>query len=112
MDPSPIRRHRSFIGPVILICIGVFFLIANLVPSFDPWLILMRYWPVILIVIGLGKVWDYYASRRDGGSRASAPARDLALAQLPEFEFRGDEDVAAEGRPPRSDGQPGRCRAA
>ncbi|HKQ86270.1 MAG TPA: toast rack family protein, partial [Candidatus Acidoferrales bacterium] len=67
MDPSPMRRHRSFIGPVILICIGVFFLVANLVPSFDPWLILMRYWPVILIVIGLGKVWDYYAARRDAG---------------------------------------------
>ncbi|MGH9573377.1 MAG: toast rack family protein [Candidatus Acidiferrales bacterium] len=70
MDPSSMRRHRSFLGPVILICIGVFFLVANLVPSFDPWLILVRYWPVILIVIGLGKVWDYYASRRDGGAAA------------------------------------------
>jgi hypothetical protein len=64
-------RRRSFVGPVILICIGVFFLIANLVPSFDPWQILIRYWPVILILIGLGKVWDYYAFRRSAGSGAS-----------------------------------------
>jgi len=82
MDPSPMRRHRSFIGPVILICIGVFFLIANLVPSFDPWLILMRYWPVILIVIGLGKVWDYYASRRDGGATGGSNASGVLIAVI------------------------------
>lgn len=71
MDPNPTRRHRAFIGPVILIGIGVLFLVANLVPSFNPWLILTRYWPVILIVIGLGKLWDYYAYRRSGGGGAS-----------------------------------------
>jgi hypothetical protein len=65
MDPVPPRRPRSFVGPIILICIGVIFLVANLVPSFDPWAILTRYWPVILIVVGLGKVWDYYAVRRN-----------------------------------------------
>jgi len=80
MDPSPMPRHRSFIGPVILICIGVFFLVANLVPSFDPWLILMRYWPVILIVIGLGKVWDYYASRRGGGRTGGSDVSGVLIA--------------------------------
>jgi hypothetical protein len=66
--------RRSFVGPVVLICIGVFFLIANLVPSFNPWEILVRYWPVILILIGLGKVWDYYAFRRYAG----APGSDVS----------------------------------
>ncbi len=80
MNPSPMRRHRSFIGPVILICIGVFFLVANLVPSFDPWLILMRYWPVILILIGLGKVWDYYAARRDTGSTGGSDVSGVLIA--------------------------------
>lgn len=69
--PPPIRPRRSFMGPIILICIGVFFLVANLVPSLDPWTILSRYWPVILILIGLGKVWDYYAAQRYAGSPAS-----------------------------------------
>ncbi len=86
MGPSPMRRHRSVIGPVILICIGVFFLVANLVPSFDPWLILFRYWPVILILIGLGKVWDYYVSRGDadgtGGSSASGVLIAVILLML------------------------------
>lgn len=71
MDPGSLPRRRSFIGPIILIAIGVFFLVANLVPSFDPWVILMRYWPVILILIGLGKVWDYYAARRYGRAGGS-----------------------------------------
>jgi hypothetical protein len=65
MDQAPVPpRGRSFIGPVVLICIGVFFLVANLVPSFDPWEVMSKYWPVILILIGLGKVWDFYAVRR------------------------------------------------
>ena len=85
MDPGSLSRRRSFIGPIILICIGVFFLVANLVPSFDPWVILTRYWPVILILIGLGKVWDYYAGRwygRAGGSDVSGVLIAVALLVL------------------------------
>jgi len=55
-------RHRSFVGPILLIMLGGLFLAFNLYPSFDPWPILYRYWPLILISIGLGKIWDsYYA---------------------------------------------------
>jgi hypothetical protein len=82
MDPAPIRRRRSFVGPVILICIGVFFLIANLVPSFDPWNILIRYWPVILILIGLGRVWDYYAVRRNTGGPGGMEVSGIVIAVL------------------------------
>jgi hypothetical protein len=78
MDPVP--RRRSFVGPVILICIGVFFLIANLVPGFDPWGILIRYWPVILILIGLGRVWDYYAVQRYPGARVGSEMSGVLIA--------------------------------
>ena len=61
--PTP-RPRRLYMGPIILIAIGVFFLVANLMPSFDPWQALYRYWPVILILVGLGKVWDYYTVAR------------------------------------------------
>jgi len=27
-------------------------------PGFEPWSILRTYWPLILIFIGLGKIWD------------------------------------------------------
>jgi N-terminal domain of toast_rack, DUF2154/Domain of unknown function (DUF5668) len=44
--------------PIILIVIGGFFLYANYRPGFDPWPILRTYWPLILIFVGLGKIWD------------------------------------------------------
>lgn len=71
-EPGAPPRHRSLAGPILLIAIGVFFLLINLYPGFDPWPWLFRYWPVILIVIGLGKIWDsYYAHQRP--DRAAAP---------------------------------------
>ena len=43
----PLRgpRHRSFVGPILLIVLGVLFLGLNFYPDFDPWPILARYWP-------------------------------------------------------------------
>lgn len=92
MDPSPNpnpgpglgprRMRRSFVGPVILICIGVIFLVANLVPSFDPWFILTRYWPVILILIGIGKIWDYYASRHYRGAGGASDVSGVLIAMV------------------------------
>jgi hypothetical protein len=68
----PPRRPRSFVGPVILIVVGIFLLFWKLYPGFDPFPWLFRYWPVILIAIGLGKIWDsYYARKRP--EHATAP---------------------------------------
>lgn len=63
--PPPMRgpRHRSFVGPILLIVLGVLFLLLNLYPGFDPWPIIWRYWPLVLILIGLGKIWDSYYAR-------------------------------------------------
>jgi hypothetical protein len=55
-DGNP--RRVSLVFPIILITIGGLFLVHNWRPSFDPWSILRDYWPLILIFIGLGKVWD------------------------------------------------------
>jgi len=63
-DPNRIRRRRSPIGGLILIVIGLFFLLLTLRPEFNPWPVLAHYWPVILIVIGLGKIWDAYQYRQ------------------------------------------------
>ncbi len=82
--PGPMRPRRSFSGPIILICIGVFFLVVNLMPSLDPWAILARYWPVILIVVGLGQVWDYFFTGRyaGGGGGAGFPGIIIAVVLL------------------------------
>jgi len=55
-DGNP--RRVSLVFPIILITIGVLFLVQNWRPAFDPWSILRDYWPLILIFIGLGKIWD------------------------------------------------------
>lgn len=48
------QRRPSLIGPLILITIGVLFLLANLgMLPLTFWEIAARYWPLILILVGL-----------------------------------------------------------
>jgi N-terminal domain of toast_rack, DUF2154/LiaI-LiaF-like transmembrane region len=64
MAPGDHPRRQSFSGALIVIAIGVFFLIVNLRPGADVWwYVLSRYWPVFLILIGLGKMWDAWMDR-------------------------------------------------
>jgi hypothetical protein len=44
--------------PIVLIGFGVLFLLRRWNPGFEPWSILRTYWPLILIFIGIGKIWD------------------------------------------------------
>jgi hypothetical protein len=70
MDQTDRPRHRgSITGALFLICLGIFFLLLNLMPNFDPWSTLFRYWPVVLILLGLGKIWDAYRTRQDPNAR-------------------------------------------
>jgi hypothetical protein len=64
MDQPRPPRHHSFVGPIILIVLGSLLLMWRLYPEFDPWPVLFRYWPLILILIGLGKIWDSYYIHR------------------------------------------------
>lgn len=54
------RRRHSIAGPVILIALGLIFLAWEFRPGADPWWILWHYWPLILIFVGIGKIWDSY----------------------------------------------------
>src|SRR6266852_2305701 len=57
-------RRVSLVFPIILITVGGLFLLHNWRPAFDPLPILWTYWPLILIFIGVGKIWDSaYRSR-------------------------------------------------
>jgi hypothetical protein len=61
-DAQP--RRVSLVFPIILIALGALFLFHNWRPAFDPWPILSTYWPLILIFVGVGKIWDTtYRSR-------------------------------------------------
>jgi len=52
------------LGPVLLIVIGVLFLLNNLFPYQFRF---GRMWPVVLIVIGLVKVLEYFRGTRKEG---------------------------------------------
>ncbi len=71
-DGQPTRR-TSLVLPIVLVTIGGMFLYANWRPAFDPWPILRTYWPLILIFVGLGKMWDATRARQnpDGTTRSS-----------------------------------------
>jgi len=58
-------RRTSLVLPIVLITIGGMFLYANWRPAFDPWPILRTYWPLILIFVGLGKMWDVTRARQN-----------------------------------------------
>jgi hypothetical protein len=64
------RERQGFVFPIILIVVGALFLYANYSPAFDPWRILATYWPLILIFIGLGKIWDH--TRRQASPAGTA----------------------------------------
>jgi hypothetical protein len=58
-------RRPSLVFPIVLIAVGALFLYTNWRPAFDPWPILATYWPLILIFIGLGKMWDSTRQRNN-----------------------------------------------
>lgn len=62
-DGAP--RRASLVFPILLIAIGAIFLYGNWHPDFDPWPILWTYWPLILIFIGLGTIWEHWRRRQN-----------------------------------------------
>jgi hypothetical protein len=73
-------RRGSVIGPLVLIVLGLLILAANFYPNFDLWEIFARYWPLILIFIGVGRIWDTYWARShhdQGNSGVSGTAVGL-----------------------------------
>lgn len=77
------RRRGSIVGPIVLIGLGVLFLMATLLPDFNLWPLLGRYWPLILIFIGLGQIADYFLNRdRGDGKGAGFSGTGFALLVL------------------------------
>lgn len=60
-----LRRSPSLVVPIVLIVLGILFLYGQWHPAFDPWPILRIYWPLILVFVGLGKIWDYSRRQRN-----------------------------------------------
>jgi putative Mn2+ efflux pump MntP len=61
------------LGPVLLIVIGVLFLLNNMYPGVFRF---GKMWPVILIVIGLAKVFEYFQGHPETTGRNNPEKTD------------------------------------
>lgn len=59
-SPAPAGRRPSLLGALLWTGLGVLFLLGNLGIAPDAWTVTRRYWPVLLIFLGAGKVIDYF----------------------------------------------------
>ncbi len=72
------RRHSpSITGALVVIAVGVVLLIGQLDPRLNIMDILWRYWPVLLILVGLGKIVE--AFRYSGAPGDPNPPRQSAM---------------------------------
>lgn len=69
---------------LILVAIGFLLLLGNLRPEFHVWHAVATYWPLILILLGLGRLWDYSHRDRytDARSRMSGGVVVLLIVLL------------------------------
>ena len=51
-------RSGSIVFPILLIAFGGLVLLSRELPNFDPWPVVGKYWPLILIFAGAGMFWD------------------------------------------------------
>lgn len=67
MPDDPNVRSRSLVFPIILVLVGSIFLYRTFEPGFQPWPVIWKFWPLILILVGLGKMWDATQGARGAG---------------------------------------------
>lgn len=54
------RRRPSLIAALLWVGLGTLFLLYNFGVGPNVWSVAARYWPILLILLGIGKVIDYY----------------------------------------------------
>jgi len=54
------RLRPSLLGALLWVGLGILFLLRNLGIGPDIWSLAGRYWPVLLILLGVGKILDYF----------------------------------------------------
>jgi len=77
-QPNDPQHRTSLVVPILLIALGALFLLRNWNPGFSPFHLLRTYWPLILILVGLGKIWD--STRNRGGSSGSGGQTSSGVA--------------------------------
>ncbi len=53
-------RGSALTAGLIMIVLGLIFLIENFYAPFSAWRLVLRYWPVVFIVIGLRRLYEHF----------------------------------------------------
>lgn len=82
--PLPPRRHRSVAGPFVLIIIGTVFLLSTMRVLSVARLahLFANYWPVLLILWGVIKVFEHMQAQREGGRSSGIGAGGVVLVVM------------------------------
>jgi len=80
MDGTSRPRRGSYVFGIVLIALGVLFLASNLIPRFDAWQWIWRYWPLLLIVLGIAKLWDHVRTRQNSGANSGGFVSGVLIA--------------------------------
>ncbi len=76
--PAPRPRRRSIFGGLLWLTVGSLLLANNLGANFDAWEMISQFWPVLLIALGVAKLFEHVAARQ----RGEAPARLLSGGEV------------------------------
>ncbi len=83
---SPRRRRHppSITGALVIIAVGVLLLVTQLNPHMNAVAVIMKYWPVAIILVGLGKVWEafWYRNRDDASGVQRQPQSAMPYVVL------------------------------
>lgn len=104
---GPAPRRLSVFGGLLWILIGSLLLINNIIADIRVWQLFRDYWPVLLILLGLTKLFDHFSTRATGAPPArlvtggeifllimlfliggAIAARDEIVRSDPDFETR------------------------
>ncbi|MBI1738307.1 MAG: DUF4097 family beta strand repeat protein [Acidobacteria bacterium] len=88
MNANRPRRRPIFSG-LILILLGCLLLAQNFRPELRVWEMFREFWPVLLIIWGLAKMFDYFAARRTGDAAPPAFTGGEFFLLLLLFAFAG-----------------------
>jgi hypothetical protein len=71
------RSHAGVLGAgLILILLGVLFLVENLYAPFSLWRLFAKYWPLILIGIGIRGIYRYFTWQGKPVSPENVPSKE------------------------------------
>jgi hypothetical protein len=58
-------RSTSVVFPLLLIAFGALLLLRHWYPFLYPWPLLWKYWPLLLVLVGAGMLWDRVQRNND-----------------------------------------------